>query len=98
MGRFSSDDSNEKLVLLSLVALVTHKMKEKDPSMNALKVLLKITGQPADNSVYYQFLEGLATVVEDMSYECKKFDPCGCKDSKEIIAKIKEILSCWLPF
>ena len=36
--------------------------------------------------------------IYDLSYMVTKFDPCGYKDSKEIINKIKELLQSWLPF
>lgn len=98
LGKFSSIDLNEKLVLVSLVALVTQQMRTKQPDITPLQVLLKLTGQIKDNSSYYQFLEGLACLVEDALYGCSKIDPCGCKTSTEIINKIKEILSTWLPF
>ena len=98
LGNLASDDMNEKLVLISLVALVTQKMREKDPLTNPLKLLMQITGQIKDNSFFYQFLESLSIIVEDFMYGCKKFDPCGLKSSQEIINRIKEILSTWLPF
>jgi hypothetical protein len=98
LGRFSSDDMNDKLVLISLVALANQKIKEKDATMTPLKLLMSITGQVKDNSGFYQFLESLSIIVEDLSYGCKKIDPCGMKTSQEIINKIKEILDTWLPF
>ena len=98
LGNLVSDDMNEKLVLISLVALVTQKMREKDPTNNPLKLLMQITGQIKDNSFFYQFLESLSIIVEDFMYGCKKFDPCGLKSSQEIINRIKEILSTWVPF
>lgn len=98
LGNLASDDMNEKLVLISLVALVTQKMREKDPTNNPLKILMQITGQIKDNSFFYQFLESLSIIVEDFMYGCKKFDPCGLKSSQEIINRIKEILSTWVPF
>ena len=98
LGKLNSVEFNEKLVLISLVALTTQKLREKDPTITPLKVLLKITGQVPDDSGFYQYLEGLACLVEDASYGCTKFDPCGCKTSDEIINKIKTILSSWLPF
>ncbi len=98
LGNLNSDDMNDKLVLISLVALTTQKMREKDATITPLKILMKITGQIADNSGYYQFLEALSILVEDMSYGCKKIDACGMKSSQEIINKIKEILDTWVPF
>lgn len=98
LGNFNSDDMNEKLVLISLVALTYQKLKEKDSQITPLKILMKITGQIEDNSGFYQFLESLSIIVEDMSYGCKKIDACGLKSSQEIINRIKEILNTWIPF
>lgn len=97
-GYLASKDMNEKLVLISLLALTTSKMREKDPTMNPLKILMSITNQIEDNSVFYQFLEGIAIITEDFMYGCTKFDPCGLTSSREIINRIKEILGTWLPF
>ena len=98
LGKLNSDDLNEKLVLVSLVALTTQKMKLKDPKITPLQILMSVTGQKKDNSAFYQFLEGLAIIVEDFGYGCNKIDSCECKTSQEIINKIKTILSTWLPF
>lgn len=98
LGNFTSEDLNEKLVLISLTALTYQKMKEKDSEITPLKILMKITGQIKDNSGFYQFLEALSILVTDMSYGCTKIDACGMKTSQEIINKIKEILDTWLPF
>lgn len=98
LGNLNSDAMNDKLVLISLVALTTQKMKEKDSTITPLKILMKITNQIKDNSAFYQFLEALSILVEDISYGCKTIDPCGMKTSQEIIKKIKEILDTWIPF
>jgi len=98
LGNLDTVDLNEKLVLISLTALVTQKMKEKDATVTPLRVLMKITGQIKDNSSFYQFLESLSIMVEDLSYGCTKIDPCGFTNSQDIINKIKEILNTWLPF
>lgn len=87
-----------KFNLISLVALTTSKMREKNPKIMPLDILMKITGQEKDDTGFYQFLESLSIIVEDMSYQCTKFDACGCETSQEIITKIKEILNTWLPF
>ncbi len=98
IGYVGSGNLNDRLVLISLVALVYQQMKLKDKSVTPLQLLLKITAQPKDSSSFYYFLESLALVVEDMSYEIKTIDACGLKTSQEIIKKIKEILSTWIPF
>lgn len=98
LGSFASSDLSDKLVLFSLIALVTQKMREKDSQETPLRILMKITGQIQDNSSFYQFLEALSIIVEDLMYGTTKFDSCGLKNSQEIINKIKEILNTWVPF
>jgi len=98
LGYLCSEEMNDRLVLISLVALVYQKMKLKDKDITPLTVLLKITGEKDKGSVYYQFLESLAIIAEDFSYGIKKIDACGLKTSPEIINKIKELLNTWIPF
>ena len=98
LGKFTSEDLNEKLVLISLVALTYQKMKEKDSEITPLKILMKLTGHIKDDTAFYQFLEALSIIVIDISYGCTKIDSCGMKNSQEIFNKIKEILNTWLPF
>lgn len=98
IGNFFSDDLNDRFMLISLIAFTYKKMKDKNPSVTVLQILLKITNQEEDNSAYYQFLEAISILVEDLSYGVKKIDPCGFKTSQEIINKIKEILNSWTPF
>ena len=98
LGKFSSDDLNEKLVLVSLVALLTKQMRIQNPEITTLQLLLKLSGTIVDNSSYYQFLEGLSCLVEDALYGCTKIDACGCKTSQEVVEKIKNLLNNWLPF
>ena len=98
LGNFTSGDMNDKMVLISLTALTYQKLKEKDSTITPLKILMSITGQIQDDSAFYQFLESLSIIVEDLSYGCKKIDNCGMTTSAEIINKIKEILKTWLPF
>lgn len=89
---------NEKMILLSLISFTYLKMLEKDPKVTPLDILMKITNQRKDASAFYQTLEGLAIVVEDICYQCDKADSCGLKNSTDIINKIKEILNTWSPF
>jgi len=98
LGYLNSEEMNDRLVLISLLALVYQKMKLKEKDITPLKVLTKITGEKESDSVYFQFLETLAIIVEDFSYGMKKIDACGFKTSPEIINKIKEILNTWIPF
>ena len=89
---------NDKLILLSLLSLTYIKMKEKNPKITVLDILLNITKQKPDNSIFYQMLENLSFMVEDLCYNCKTADSCGLNSSKEIVDKIKEILNTWIPF
>lgn len=91
-------DLNDTLILISLVALVTSKMRDKDPEVTPLKVLIKITNVYDRTSAVYQMLENLSILVEDLTYNQIKIDNCGLKTSQEIINKIKTILDQWLPF
>ena len=97
IGNFGSD-LNDTLILISLVGLVTSKMKDKDPEITPLRVLLKITGIHDRTSSIYQMLENLSILVEDLTHDQMKIDACGFKNSQEIINKIKIILDQWLPF
>lgn len=98
VGFLGTTDLNDRLVLISLVALVYQRMKLKDKDITPLVVLLKITGQKKDSTSFYLFLENLAILVEDLSYGIVKIDACGFKTSQDIINKIKELLNTWIPF
>lgn len=88
----------DKLMLISLVALVTKQIRLKTPDVNPLEILMKITSQKRDDSQFYQFLEALSVLVEDLSYACSDFESYGYTESSKIIKKIKDILNTWLPF
>lgn len=97
-GNLDTDNLDDKLVLISLLALTTSKMRLKDPTITPLKILLSITKQINDGSAFYQFLEALSIITEDFLYESKEISSCGLNSSQEIITKIKELLNKWLPF
>lgn len=98
VGYIGSGDLNDRLVLISLVALAYQKLAVKDVTITPLKLLLKITGEKDTTSRFYVFLESLAILVEDISYGIKKIDSCGMQTSQDIIKKIKELLNTWIPF
>ena len=89
---------DNKIQLISLLALTSNKIKQKNPKITSLDILMKITHQDKDDSGFYQFLETLAIISDDLSYQCTEFNAYGCKSSEEVINKIKEILNTWLPF
>lgn len=89
---------NDKLVLISLIALAHQKLKIKTPDLTILKFLIKLTNPSEEDASFRSFLEALSFLVEDLTYGTEVFDSCGLKTSQEIITKIKELLSQWLPF
>lgn len=95
---FFGENMNDKLILVSLLSLTYKRMLEKDASITPLKILLKITNQKEDNSIFFNMLESLSLLVEEMSYGVKEIDTCGLKNSNEVINKIKELLNKWIPF
>ena len=96
-GALASKELNTKLILISLIALTSNKLKEKNPKMTTLDLLVKITGKKP-GTFDYTALENLAIVTDDLSYNIDIFDPCGLTNSTDIINKIKELLQTWTPF
>lgn len=89
---------NDKLILISLIALAHQKLKVKSPDLTIFTFLIKLTNTSEENTSFRAFLEALSFLVEDLTYGTKVFDSCGLKTSQEIITKIKELLAQWLPF
>lgn len=96
-GTLASTKLNDKLILISLVALTANKLKQKNPELTTLELLEKITGGK-DSIYFHEALENLALIVDDLSFGIDEFDPCGLTNSKDIINNIKELLETWLPF
>jgi len=83
-----------KLELISLICLVTYKMKLKNPDTTYYSVLMKLSdklGLPDD------FIKGLSIVCEDFGYQCTDFPNFGLK-GQDIIKEIRGILNTYLPF
>ena len=98
-GAFSSGKLSNKLALVSLICLVTKKLREKDGNLSVRVVIEKILQRPLYHTeAFDSFLIGLAIICEDFLYETKEIDNLGFTDSKQIIAKIKELLNEWFPF
>lgn len=87
---------NDKLVLVSLVSLVYIKTKAKNKNVKPIDILLKIRGK--NKIPHLSMLESLSVLVEDFAYDCTEADKCGMKSSDEVVKKIKELLSVWVPF
>ena len=98
-GAFSSGKLSNKLALISLICLVTKKLREKDGSLTVKVVIEKILQRPLMvTESFDSFLIGLSIICEDFLYQTTEIDNLGFTDSKQIIAKIKELLNEWFPF
>ena len=99
-GSMNNQSVNEKLILISLISLTYLKLKSKTPDIKPIDILKQITkiDDSNKNDAFYQLLETLSIIVDDFSYTCTEADSCGLSSSKEIINKIKEILTTWIPF
>jgi hypothetical protein len=88
-----------KLALISLICLVTKKVREKDGHMTVKDVIGKILQRPLiETDNFDSFLIGLSIICEDMLHNVTEIDNFGFTDSKQIINKIKELLNEWCPF
>lgn len=98
-GAFSSGKLSNKLALISLICLVTKKLREKDGSLTVKVVIEKILQRPLIvTESFDSFLIGLSIICEDFLYQTTEIDNLGFTDSKQVIAKIKELLNEWFPF
>ena len=98
-GAFSSGKLSNKLALISLICLTTKKLREKDGNLTVKVVIEKILQRPLFYTESFDaFLIGLSIVCEDFLYGTKEIDNFGFTESKQIIAKIKELLNEWFPF
>ena len=99
LGYINSKQSNRsvfenKLVLISLICLVTYKAKLKNPDVTHYEIITKLSknlGLPED------FIKGLAILCEDFSYECSDFPNFGLK-GQDILKEIIAILKSYIPF
>lgn len=85
--------SEERLAILSLVSYTVQKLKAKKPDVTYYSVLKKL----APSAMPEDYLYGLAIICEDFAYDCKEFPTFDLKGN-EIIKKIKDILSNYIPF
>ena len=98
-GAFSSGKLSNKLALISLICLVTKKLREKDGNLTVKVVIEKLLQKPLNPiDSFDSFLIGLAIICEDFLYGVTEIDNFGFTDSKQLINKIKELLNEWLPF
>lgn len=93
-GNSSRSTFENRLVLISLICLVTYKSKLKHPDTTHYEIIMKLSknlGLPDT------FIKGLAIVCEDFSYQCTDFPNFGLKGN-DILKEIKAILASYMPF
>lgn len=91
-------DISNKFALISLICFVTQKMRKQNPDVTCYSTIMKIVGDDTVNDYYLEFLRGLSIICNDFMLHTKEFMTFDLKSSKEIISKIREILSTWVPF
>lgn len=90
---YLSHDITDKFALISLICYVTYKLRLKTRNGDYYDVIKKL----ADNKLSEQSIRKLAVTCEDFGYGCSEFPVFGLS-SKEIIPKIKELMSNIIPF
>jgi len=83
-----------RIVLISLICHVTYRTKLKNPDVTHYQIIMKL----AENlGLPDTFLQGLAIVCKDFSYQCTEFPTFGLK-GQDIVKEIRGILRTYLPF
>jgi hypothetical protein len=90
---YLNTDFNTKAALVSLTCYLVDQLKKKKPDVTHYQVLYKIN----NGELPEDFIKGLAVVCSDWAYGCKEFPTFGIA-TKDIPAKIKEILCMYIPF
>jgi hypothetical protein len=93
LGYFNTDINN-KFALIALISHITYKAREKKPDVTHYSIIRSIT---KDMSIPHSMEKRLAVLCDDFSYGCTSFPTFGLK-GQDIIIKIKEILSSYVPF
>lgn len=98
-GTFVSKKLSNKLALLSLLCLLTKKLREKEGGLTVKSVIEKILQRPLLNEHGFDsFLISISIICEDLLFGVEEIDNFGFTDSKQVVNKIKELLNEWLPF
>ena len=83
----------DKFILISLICKLTRICSRKKPDVNCYQIIKKIIGEQLPE----KFIQALAIICEDFSYNCNDFPNFGFED-KEMTKEIKSILMNYLPF
>ena len=94
LGSYNSEEIKDKLILISLIAASSAQLKDR--GISTKDFLMKLM-RPKDETLE-NYLEILAIIVDDFSYNVTKHEIFGAKDSKEIMETIKNLLLTWTPF
>ena len=89
---YTGDDIHERIELIQLCARYYLAYSKKHTG-TIYDMLLSF-----DSKIKKDDLRNLAEIIEALTYGCVKFDSYDCKTTGEASAKIKEILSKWVPF
>ena len=84
----------EKMALISLICYIKQQLSKKKPDVTYYQVIQKFN---TPTSIPEEVVQALAIICEDFAYGVKDFPTFDLK-SKEMVAKIKEILARYLPF
>ena len=87
-----------KFGLISLICFLTKQAKRKNPDVTCWQVIRKITENDLPSKDLELFHRGLSIICEDFMQHTTDFLTFDMKTSKDMINKIREILSTWLPF
>ena len=99
IGTIGTEKLDDKFALISLVAFAHSRLKINHPNLTVLKFLLQITGiKKESNKHFYEGLENLSILIEDLTYTSTEFNTFGFTNSGDMINKIKEYLKSWTPF
>lgn len=88
---------DNKFALISLICFLTANQKKKNPDTTCYEVIQKVLSK-GTLRLEDDYVKGLSIVCEDFLKGSTEFNTCGLKTVKEIVGKINEILSVWLPF
>jgi len=96
LGGIAGDIDN-KFALISLICFLTYNQKSKNPDVTCYQVIQKII-EVGKLRLSDEYVKGLSIVCEDFLKGSTQFNTCGLKSGKDMIDKIVQILSVWLPF
>lgn len=102
LGTNTNASIDDKFELLYLICFLSYKMKERDPKKfkNPLNVLQHLYGRSfSDQTGEDSYLITLSVICKELLFgvnEMKK--PEGFTNVGEICARIKDLVSQWMPF